>query len=299
MFRATIIAMLALAAPAAAQVTSRAPDWARPLLVVDADAVLVRQSALAAPEGGIAARLSIAPAQGGVARLVRFEASPAGATLTMRRYTGQARNGWVLWGPEQATAVPIDAAKGLQLERLARAALSATLVGGESAGLQETSCDGDYAWVEISEPGRATAVERRCAMSGAAGALIHALSDAAGSRDEEELYRAGAEEILAADREMSRAAAESLATAMASYARDDAIAVPGGAAALRGRDAIGVFFAGAEPYAWSPAGAEVSARGDMGWSWGRWTRGEASGDYLAVWRRDADGAWRYAARTGP
>lgn len=299
MFRATIIAVLALAAPAAAQVTARAPEWARPLLISDQDAVRVRQSALAAPEGGIAARLSIAPAQGGVARLIRFDSSSAGATLTLRRYTGQARNGWVLWGPEEATPVPLDAAKTAQLERLARAALSATLVGGESAELQTAVCNGDYAWVEISEPGRATAVERRCVMSGAAGAIIKALSDAAGSRDEEELYRAGIDEVLNADRAMARAAAEGLGTAMAAYAGDDAIAVPGAAASLRGRDAIGAFFAGAEPYVWSPAGAEVSARGDMAWSFGRWTRGETSGDYVAVWRRDADGAWRYVARTGP
>lgn len=301
MLRTTIIAALALAAPAAAQVMSRAPEWARPLLVVDADAVLVRQSALAAPEGGIAARLSIAPAQGGVARLVRFEASPAGATLTVRRFTGQERNGWVLWGSEQAVALPLDAGKRAQLERLARAALSAALVGGEGAGLESARCsDGDLAFLEISEPGRTTAVERRCVLSGAAGAFMRALSDAAGSRDQEELYRAGADEILAADRAMASAAAGAgLSIAMAEYARDGALAIPGAGAALRGREAIDLFFAGAEPFSWTPAGAEVSARGDMGWSWGRWTRGEASGDYLAVWRRDGDGAWRYAAWAGP
>jgi ketosteroid isomerase-like protein len=246
-------------------------------------------------------RLSIAPAQGGVARLVRFQSSPAGATLTVRRFTGHNRNGWVLWGAEQAVALPLEEPRRAALERFARAALSAAVLGGESASVDGVRCtDGDFAWVEISDPGRTVSVERRCATTGATGALIRALSEAAGSRDEEELYASGVAEVLAADRAFARAVRESsLAAAMASYARDDAAIVPGAAAAVRGRDAIGLHFADVAPFDWTPAGAEVSARGDMGWSWGRWTRGDASGDYLAVWRRDGDGAWRYAARTVP
>jgi hypothetical protein len=301
MGRAAFLLFLALAAsaPAAAQVIARAPEWARPLLVTDMDAVQTRQSVLAAPAGAIAARLAIAPSEGGVARLIRFEAGPAAGSLNVRRYTGQERVGWVLWGPEQATALPLDAAKRAQLERLARAALSAAVIGGESVGAS-APCRGDYAWLELSEGARNITVERRCAMTGAVGAFIRALSDAAGSRDEEELYAAGVAELLEADRTMARAAsAVGLPAAMAEYAGEGALAIPGASAALRGREAIDLFFAGVEPFAWTPAGAEVSARGDMGWSWGRWTRGEASGDYIAVWRRDGEGAWRYAARTGP
>jgi ketosteroid isomerase-like protein len=52
--------------------------------------------------------------------------------------------------------------------------------------------------------------------------------------------------------------------------------------------------------AWSPAFAAISADGQMGWSTGPWTwrtdstakKLDASGEYMSVWRRQADGTWR-------
>jgi hypothetical protein len=285
--------VLALTAPAAAQVASRAPEWARPLLVTDNDAVNVRQSALPAPESGIAARLSIAPVQGGVARLVRFEVRPEGATLTVRRFTGHVRNGWVLWGGEQAVAVPLDPARRVQLERLTRTALAAGALGGESSASAPVLCaSGDLAWLEVSDPGRAVTFERRCAFDGAAGALARALSEAAGSRDEEELYQSGIAEVLAADRALAEAARLDLAAAIAGATMDEA---------ARARVVIATpAFANLN---WAPDGAEVSARGDFAYTWGRWSSADASGPqaegaYVAVWRRDPDGAWKLVARNG-
>lgn len=50
---------------------------------------------------------------------------------------------------------------------------------------------------------------------------------------------------------------------------------------------------------WSPAEVFVSRSGDMGASWGRYTRTGAdpakkpvTGRYVTVWRKNADGEWR-------
>lgn len=296
-----VIAALALAAPASAQVTARAPEWARALLVTEADAVNVRQSALAAPEGAIVARLAIAPAQGGVARLVRFEATPSGGSLALRRFTGHNRNGWVLWGAEQAVPVVLDPVRRAQIERLARAALAAGALGGENSAPASIACtSGDYAWLEVADGSRSVTFERRCAMDGASGALIRALSDAAGNKDEEQVFQAGIAEVMAAEAAFAKQAREEgLAAAAATWAAEDGREFPGGATVLEGRQALAQHYQGADPgtpLQWTPGGADVSARGDMAWSWGRWNRAEASGNYVAVWRRDADGVWRYAAR---
>jgi ketosteroid isomerase-like protein len=294
----------ALCAPAQAQVASRAPEWARGILVADSDAVNVRQSALTAPQGAVAVRLSIAPAQGGVARLIRFESGPQGARLTAFRFTGHNRNGWLLWGAEQAVAIPLEEARRAQLERLARAALSAGALGGESGAAAEVACTrGDFAFVEVSDGARAAVFERRCAMEGAAGPLIRALSEAAGARDEEELFQSGVAEVLAADRAFALAVREQgLGPATAQFAAEDGRELLGAAGPIQGKDALAAYHeANALPglLSWSPEGADVSARGDFAYSWGTWSlAGEspARGSYLSVWRRDGEGAWRFAVR---
>ena len=57
---------------------------------------------------------------------------------------------------------------------------------------------------------------------------------------------------------------------------------------------------------WVPAGADVAASGDLGYTWGTYTLkfsdedGEAEedrGKYLTVWKKDASGAWKAIADT--
>jgi len=300
--------MACAAAPAAAQVASRAPEWARPLLVVDTTAVNVRQSVLAAPEGGVAVRLSVAPAQGGVARLMRFESSPAGGALTLWRFTGHVRNGWVLWGAEQAIPVPLTPAQRTQIDRLARAALAAGTLAGESAAAGAGACaNGNLAWAEVSDPTRSAVFERRCAMDGASGALIRALVDLAGNKDEEALYQAGIQEVLDADRAFAQLSREQgVGAAMVAFAAEDGRVFQAGAPAAQGKDSIAALFQGADPHSllsWQPEGADVSARGDMAFSWGRWTLIQPgvdprSGAYVSVWKRDPEGAWRFSVNIG-
>lgn len=307
MFKAVFaaVAVLAVAAPAAAQTNARAPEWARPILVNDAEAMRLNRPNLTAQEGGVAVRLTIAPAMGGVARLVRYDSSPAGAGLGVRSFTGHIRNGWMLWGGEDPTARTITPAKKAELDRLARAALSAGLISGEGSRASAGVCaEGDLAWLEIADAARSVTFEHRCATGGAAGALIKAISDTAGNRDEEELYQSGVAEIIGIDRAFSQASlAEGAPAAMAAFAADDGRLFVSGRPAATGATGIAGALANWEAGSvlqWTPAGADIAARGDMGYSWGSWTLTRpgaqpAAGSYVSVWRRDGLGRWRYLA----
>jgi ketosteroid isomerase-like protein len=298
-------ALIALAGPALAQTNARAPDWARPILANDAEAMRINRPNLAAQEGGVAVRLTIAPAQGGVARLIRYDSSPAGAGLGVRAFTGHLRNGWMLWGGEDPLARPVTAAKKAELDRLARAALSASLISGEGSQSSASVCaDGDYAWLEVADGARSVTFERRCATGGASGALIKAISDAAGGRDEEELFQSGVAEIIAADRAFSQASvSDGAPSAMVAFAADGGRLFVTGQPAAVGQTGIAAALATWEAGSvlqWTPAGADIAARGDMGFSWGSWTltkpdAAPLSGSYLSVWRRDGLGKWRYLA----
>jgi len=299
------LAALVIAAPAMAQTNARAPDWARPILANDAEAMRLNRPNLVAPEGGVAVRLTIAPAQGGVGRLVRYDASAAGASLGVRSFTGHVRNGWMLWGGEEPTLRAVTPAKKAELDRLARAAISASLLQGEGSRGGAAACtDGELAWLEVADGVRAATFEHRCATGGAAGALIKAVSDLAGNRDEEELFQSGVAEILAADRAFAQAAqANGVPAAFAAFASHDGRVFQPGRPVATGRQAIAEAYADWEEGAslqWTPSGADISARGDMGFSWGQWTLTQTGaetrrGNYMSVWRRDAEGAWRYLA----
>ena len=296
---------LAIVTPAVAQTNARAPEWARPILANDAEAMRINRPNLAAQEGGVAVRLTIAPAQGGVARLIRYDSSPAAAGLGVRSFTGHLRNGWMLWGGEDPVARPVSAAKKAELDRLARAALSASLISGEGSQASAAACaEGDYAWLEVADATRSVTFERRCSTGGAAGALVKAISDAAGNRDEEELYQSGIAEIVAADRAFAQASqTNGVPAAFTAFAADEGRIFQPGKPVATGKQAIAEAYATWEAGSvlqWVPAGADIAARGDMGLSWGQWTFTKPGADalrgsYVSVWRRDSDGAWRYVA----
>ena len=98
--------------------------------------------------------------------------------------------------------------------------------------------------------------------------------------------------LLAADRAHARA------TDFLSAFADDATYLHPGAPLVHGKDAIRAVLAAAPeagPVTWTPAFADVSDDGTLGYTYG-WTQvAEQRGKYLACWRRRADGPWRVSA----
>jgi ketosteroid isomerase-like protein len=125
------------------------------------------------------------------------------------------------------------------------------------------------------------------------------------------LFTAGAgrvsdrEELLDADRELARATQTAgVMDAFVPALADDAAYLHPGAPLLRGRAAVRTFLSSAAPLTgltWTPAYADVSASGKLGYTYG-WTRwGTQLGKYLTCWRKQSDGEWLVSAyvRTVP
>jgi ketosteroid isomerase-like protein len=300
---ATVLAVLALAAPAAAQNLSlRAPQWAQPLIASDIIATLGGRAAIEGEGIVSSARVTIAPLGGGVARVIRFDAREDGASIALRRFTGHPNTGWWLWGPDTPYVSTPTPAQRQELITLTRGASGmASVVGG---GVQAQSCaSGQQAYIEIFSGGRASSVTRACvAASDAAGQLALRLSEIAGSRNDEELMVAAQNELLAVDRAFSAMSVEEGApAAFAHYAAHDAVVVANGRV-LSGRDRVVASYANwpeGHQLQWTPEAARVSSRGDMGWTHGAYVHSGAggareTGRYVTVWKRDFDGNWRYA-----
>jgi len=119
------------------------------------------------------------------------------------------------------------------------------------------------------------------------------------------------EALLAVDREFARATAEQGIDGWLSFFAQDATIFPPGAPVVTGLDNIREHYAatGFDPtgLTWQPVAAELSAAGDLGYTYGTWTfqravaTGEvrsSSGKYLSVWRKDEQGRWRLVADIG-
>ncbi len=302
--RAAALCGLALvfSAPAAAQNLSlRAPAWATPLLAADIISTTGGRAALAADGIDLSVRITIAPPRGGVARVIRYDLRGNEGQLAVRRFTGHPSTGWWLWGPDAPRVTPVPAAQQREIAELARAAIG---VGGAvAANAGETCSAGEQAFIELAVEGRSTSVARGCVTANdVAGRLATRLSELAGSRTEEELSRAAVTELLDADRAFSAmAAAEGVPAAFNAFAAENAVVMGGGAVAI-GRAAIAVRYQNWPQTArleWAPESARVSARGDMGWTWGNYTyvgadNARETGRYITVWTRDVEGNWRYA-----
>jgi ketosteroid isomerase-like protein len=114
-----------------------------------------------------------------------------------------------------------------------------------------------------------------------------------------------ADAVRAADLAMARAVDARDAAAFDGCVDPEAIFV-GERGLLRGRAAVADgwrgYFAPAGPrLSWAPERAVVAASGDLAFTTGRFAwegevrpgeRGRATGAYVTVWRRGADGAWR-------
>jgi len=113
--------------------------------------------------------------------------------------------------------------------------------------------------------------------------------------------------LLDADRAFAEEArAHGLQAAFTGFAATDALVLKAGGVE-RGRAAVEATFAGTEnvDLRWEPLGGELAEGGDVGFTWGTWTRrlkGDATGAvqtgrYLTTWRRTAQG-YRWTADLG-
>jgi ketosteroid isomerase-like protein len=295
--------LCALASTARAQSPlSRSPAWARELVASDIASTTGGRATLAGVE--FAVRVTIAPNEGGVARVIRVEGHGNETRMALRRFTGHPATGWWLWGPDTPYVRPLAPAQRATLERLARTALTIASVAGD---IQTTCRGGSQAFVEIAFDLRATSVSRACLANDPVSQLATAMSDIAGSRDEEELRAAAVEELLDADRAFAAMAQRAgVPAAFAHYAADESFQFNPGAEPAQGRDAVARSWSDWPEGArleWAPAYAQVSSRGDMGWTWGRSVTTRPDGStrtarYLTVWRRNFDGDWRFVADIG-
>lgn len=115
--------------------------------------------------------------------------------------------------------------------------------------------------------------------------------------------RDATEELLAADRAFAARSLEVGAPeAFYQTLTEDALQLPTAGEPVQGRNDIRESM-GEGPklvLAWQPQFAEVSASGDLGWTWGTWQASEpgaggkrvARGKYVNVWRRQPDGTWK-------
>lgn len=278
----------------------RAPQWAQALLSADVTPTTGGRSLILAEGIPVAVRVTIAPSRGGIARVIRYDQTADSASLYVRRFTGHPSTGWWLWGGDSPRVDAIAAAQRTEIANLVR---SAAGVAGQVGGSNEVCANGEQAFVEISFEGRASSLGRACvANTDAAGRLILRLSELAGSRTEEELAAAATDELMAVDRAFNaKAQADGVPAAFEHYAAEDAIIVTSGEIAS-GRAGIAHTYTGwptGARLSWAPETARVSARGDMGWTWGNsvmtlpdGTR--TNGRYVAIWTRDYEGNWKYA-----
>lgn len=291
-----------MAAPAALAQGYGAPEWAKVLLATD------MQPTLTAPAGGLSARLTITQAEGGVARVIRYSSGEDGARIGLLRFTGHPRNGWSQWGPDAPVPIKPSAAAQAEIDRLLRAAVRSTAVMGESRMMAAPTCvTGVLAYLEIAEGSAQSAFERRCIAEGAAAAAIAEMSRVVGSEDEEALYVAGITELTEADKAFARLAQERGApAAFARFVHEDAVIFVAGQEPFQGEAGVRQRFArwpAGTRLEWAPERAEVAARGDMGWTWGRGMVTAPDGrrtptQYLTVWRRNEAGEWRFISDMG-
>ena len=117
--------------------------------------------------------------------------------------------------------------------------------------------------------------------------------------------------IVKADQALCQATIDRNLDRFLSFVDDDAT-FSGGAAPLRGKDAVGqgwapYFKQGGPTLTWKPIKAEVLVGGDVGYTVGTWERRAtgpdgnpsiARGNYLTVWEKQADGTWNAVFDTG-
>lgn len=120
-------------------------------------------------------------------------------------------------------------------------------------------------------------------------------------------------DLLAVDREFcGRSLEAGMKVAFVEFADNAVIKMEEGRLAFRGIDSLRTGWAvprpdGPSPLVWEPRHAELAASGDLGYTFGYWRwPGQTAdgrdtlyyGNYVSIWKRQADGTWKYVLDTG-
>jgi len=111
--------------------------------------------------------------------------------------------------------------------------------------------------------------------------------------------------------EFMKAAAEHGAAGYMSYYADDAVEVPNGAAIISGKvniaKTMGFLDEKSNHLSWTPVGANISASGDLGYTYGTYEFRSVgkdgkpvaeSGKYTSIWKKQKDGSWKVVLDMG-
>lgn len=111
--------------------------------------------------------------------------------------------------------------------------------------------------------------------------------------------------------EFMKAAAEKGSAGYMSYYADDAVEVPNGVPAIQGKTNIAKTMDFLDDknnrLTWTPVGADISASGDLGYTYGTFEfhskdkDGKATveyGKYTSIWKKQKDGSWKVVLDMG-
>ena len=110
--------------------------------------------------------------------------------------------------------------------------------------------------------------------------------------------------------EFMKAAAEKGSQGYMSYYADDAVEVPNGAAIIQGEANIAKgmgFLDQTNRLIWTPVGADISASGDLGYTYGNYEFHSKDkdgkqivehGKYTSIWKKQKDGNWKIVLDMG-
>jgi ketosteroid isomerase-like protein len=123
--------------------------------------------------------------------------------------------------------------------------------------------------------------------------------------------KATPETLKQLEADFMKAAEEKGSEGYMSYYAEDAVEVPNGEPFLKGKAAIaktmGFLDDKNNHLTWSPEGADISASGDLGYTYGNYEFSAKDkdgkqvvqhGKYTSIWKKQKDGAWKVALDMG-
>ena len=123
--------------------------------------------------------------------------------------------------------------------------------------------------------------------------------------------KASADTLRQLEEEFMKAAAERGSAGYMSYYADDAVEVPNGRAIIAGKiniaKTMGFLDDKNNHLSWTPVGADISASGDLGYTYGTFEfrsigkDGKTTvehGKYTSIWKKQKDGSWKVVLDMG-